>query len=380
MAAPSPPLARFKKAWLREIAQYHRNLLWAHGLEAPPVAFALMAGQSVWGRWRPGARLLSVSEELILGHPWPAVLGIVGHETAHQLVTDFGPRGERPHGAAFGRMAERLGLDPFYARPCVDLKRESPCPGGELGPGQAEGAKVLEKVRKLLALGGSPVAAEAESAMNAAARLMARHNLKALAAGEGWAGGYESRVLKLGARRLDSRLTLIAKILSRHFFVETIFVPGYDPLTDDEGKDLELLGRPENTRLAEHTFHFLMERTETLWQRQRRLQRGGGQVARNSFINALLGSFCDKLDKNSAAFAPGGAGEGGFSALVLARDAGLRDYFRRRHPKIVRAYSRQRFYNPESAEAGRAAGAALNLNRPMEGRAGDPASPRLLGL
>jgi hypothetical protein len=313
------------------------------------------------------------------------VLGILGHETAHQLVSDLGLQGpgEKPHGPAFRQMAQRLGLDPFYVAATVELVEECPrpWPDSEFSPRLDETAQVLEKVRKLLALGASPVAAEAENAMNAAARLMARHNLdiRAAESAQNAFGHYEYRTIPLRARRVDARLALIAHILGRHFFVESIFVPGYNPQTDTEEKNLELMGRPENTSLAEHVFHFLMERTESLWQEQRRNRKGGGQVARNSFIIALLEAFCRKLD-DAAATVWGAAGEApGFSAPVLARDAGLGEYIRRRHPKVTRSAGRRRLYDPESDRAGRAAGQALNLALPVEARAGNPGPHRLIG-
>ncbi len=210
--------------------------------------------------------------------------------------------------------------------------------------------------------------------MKAAARLMSRRNLDLLEAEEGrpGAGQYEYRLIKLAARRVDSRLALIAHILGRHFFVECIFVPGYNPLTDKEEKNLELMGRPENTLLAEHVFHFLMERTESLWRGRHREHRGGGLAARNSFIIALLEAFCAKLDE--AAKAEGESSspappEGGFSAPILLRDAGLKDYVKSRHPRVTNISGRGRLYDPESDRAGREAGAALNLSRPLESRA-----------
>ncbi|MDR3038065.1 MAG: DUF2786 domain-containing protein [Candidatus Adiutrix sp.] len=259
-----------------------------------------------------------------------------------------------------------------------------PWPDREVERLPERGRRALEKVRKLLALSGSPVEAEAQAALAAAARLMARHNLDLLAEGPGEEapGGPESRLIALAARRLDRRLALISRILSRHFFVKTIFVPGYDPAGDTENHDLELLGRPENTRLAEHVCRFLLERTETLWREYHRRHQGGGLTARNSFIGGLLEGFARKLAAAARAAGPadGAAEAGGFSALVLAQDRELENFYRRRHPRVVTAGrgGRRRFC-PESDRAGRAAGAALNFNRPLENPAGPaPAGPRLL--
>jgi hypothetical protein len=219
----------------------------------------------------------------------------------------------------------------------------------------------LEKVRKLLALAGSPVAAEAQAAMNAAARLLARHNLDLAEAGA--ESGLECLRIPLAVRRLDRRLALISHILGRHFFVKTIFVPGYDPRTDRESLDLEVLGRPENVRLSEHICRFLLERAETLWRDYHRRHPGGGLAARHSFINGLLTGFDRKLEAGAA---EAGA-SGGFSALVPVRDRALETFYRRRHPRVTRAGGRNglRRHCPESARAGRAAGAALTFHRPL---------------
>lgn len=370
-------LSRFKKAWLRQLQKAYLNLLWRHGLKMSGASLELMRGQGVWGRWDEKKRRILISEEL-LNHPWPAVLGILGHETAHQMVSDLGGPAatqEAPHGPAFRRMGARLGLAPFYLSSTVELMADCPrpWPDPEEPPALDKSARVLEKVKKLLALSGSPVEAEAQAAMDAAARLMARHNLEALEESPDVAGVYEYRTIELKSNRLDTRLALIAHILNRHFFVETVFVPGYDPRSDSEEKNLELMGRPENTRLAEHVFHFLMERSESLWQAYHRRHRGGGHIARNSFINGLLEGFEAKLTQAAARESlEAEAAEAGFSALVLAKDRGLAEFIQRRHPRLSTVRTgRRRRYCPESGQAGRRAGDSLNFNRPVESRASD---------
>jgi hypothetical protein len=212
--------------------------------------------------------------------------------------------------------------------------------------------------------------------MNAAARLLARHNLDLAEAGADHA--LECLRIPLAVRRLDRRLTLISHILGRHFFVKTIFVPGYDPRADRESLDLEVLGRPENVRLSEHICRFLLERAETLWRDYRRQHPGGGLAARHSFINGLLTSFDRKLEAGAEEEAGGPVGSGGFSALVPVLDRALEAFYRRRHPKVTRAGGRKglRRHCPESARAGRAAGAALTFHRPLTHQARpEPARP-----
>lgn len=362
---------RFRAAWLRQIEKAYQTLLWRKGIRLKaPVAFGLMKGQTVWGLWLEKDRRLLLSEELLLEYPWSAVLGILGHETAHQLVSDLviseAKVGQLPHGSVFRRMGEFLGLDPFYLGSVVNLKDSCPWPVREAAPFSNPGRRILEKVRKILALAGSPVEAEAQAAMNAAARLMARYNLERLEDPELQTGSaaYEYRQLNLNLRRIDQRLAWIVHILGHHYFVRAIFVPTYTPRTDTEGQDLELLGWPENVCLAEYVFHFLMERTESLWQDYRRTHRGGGLPARNSFFSGFLCSFDQKL----SAAAGVKADLDGFSALVLARDQGLNVYFRRCHPHVtnIRSAGGRRFCL-ESSLAGAVAGRGLTLNMPVEG-------------
>lgn len=397
-------LGQYKKAWLRQLQKVYINLLWQRKISVKaPATIGLMKNKANWGRWLPDERRIVISEELILNHPWTAVVGILGHEMAHQLVSEEpGGVDQPPHGALFRQMGAKLGLDAFYLKASVDLKEDFPEPWPDPAgkPLTDNRTQILEKVQKLLALSGSPVEAEAQAAMKAAAKLMARHNLEQVEAGGlGRIGDYEYRLIKIQAGRIDSRLGLISHIMSRHFFVKTLFVPGYDPLTNAEGHDLEILGRPENTRLAEHVFHFLFERCESLWQAYRRLGRGGGLAARNSFIIGLLQGFDQKLDEAARSTAMSGlqsssnhegafkgpssnqCGQpftgnspekvegkeaGGFSALVLARDTGLADYFKKRHPRIKTSQpGRRRRFCPDSDRAGREAGRTLSFNRPL---------------
>jgi SprT-like family./Protein of unknown function (DUF2786). len=383
-------LGKLKQAWLRRLQREYQHLAGPFQPELKPASLGLMKGKRAWGRWNERERTILISEELIAGHPWSAVEGILGHEIIHQAVSELGDRTARqepPHGPTFRKLGAQRGLHPFYLGASVDLSEACPSPLPGLNDERADdpALQVMEKVRKLLALSGSPVLAESQAAMNAAARLMARHNLDRLDEAPD-NREYEYRTIDLESSRIQIRSTLIAGILGRHFFVQCIFTSGYDALNDKEIKCLELLGRPENTRLAEHVHHFLMERTESLWQEYYRHNRGGGLVARNSFVIGLLQAFDQKLNESAAAATdlsggPGGFQDGfqeGFSALVLAKDQGLKEFFKRRYPNVVHKRSGRRRYNPEAGEAGEAAGRALNLNRPVE-RSSPQTETRLLG-
>ena len=361
-----------KAAWLRQLNKAYQNLLWQHKLKLTPASLGLLTGAKTWGRWVEKDHAILINEELF-NFSWNSVLGILGHELAHQMVSELVPPearlSENPHGPLFVKMGTSLGINPFYLTASVNLRHESPNPwppqdGEQFGE---KNAKILNRIQKLLALSSSPVVAEAEAALSAAARLMARHNLENIA-DYPEAENYEARIIALLAKRIDTRLGLLSHIINRHFFVQTIFVPTYNPSTDTEGYDLELLGRPENTRLAEHIFHFLMERSESLWKAWHKHNPGGGLPARNSFIHSLLNSFSQKLDQAAQKNTPTSTGPAtGFSALILAQDQGLQQFYHQRHPQVRKARSGKRSYNPAAGEAGAVAGKALNFNQPLEG-------------
>lgn len=364
--------AELRKAWLRRVQRAYSDMLWRYGLKLRPATVTLSLGRGRWGWWDGRRRCLGLSQYLLLEQPWEAVMGILGHELAHQMVSELGgplAQAESPHGPCFQAMAHRLGLDPFYLRAEVDLRSAcpQPWPDRDAAPQQRRQAAVLAKVQKLLALSSSPVAAEAQAALSAAARLMAKHNLELLNR-EGRAEPYEYRSVGLSSRRISPRLALVAQILSRHFFVETIFVPGYNPEADRDELFLELLGRPGNTRLAEYALHFLLERSESLWQSYRRRQPGGGLATRHSFMRGLLTEFDLKLSQAAAHDRGDGQGQGAetLSLMVLNRDQGLADFISRRHPRLKRSQGAVGGQCPAGDRAGRAAGRALNFSRPLE--------------
>lgn len=372
-------VGKLKAAWLRQVQKAYLNILWQHQLKLTPAILGLTTGKGAWGRWVERERRILLSQE-IFQFPWAAVMGILSHEVAHQMVSELiSPvhrRGETAHGSLFWQMGTRLGLDPFYLSSSVDLKEHTPqpWPRWKKEPVEQKSVQILAKIQKLLALSSSPVAAEAQAALDAAARLMARHNLEMLE-DTSQEQPHVARIIELKARRLDSRLVLLAHILNKHFFVQTIFVPGYDPATDKESHDLELLGRPENTQLAQHLFHFLLERSETLWKAWHKDHRGGGLAARNSFIQSLLDNFSQKLDQ--VAIKEPGQGSGvkeSSSALILAKDVGLEEFKQRRHPHLKCTRSGGRWYNPVAGQAGAEAGKALNFHRPLDGETQGPAS------
>src|SRR5262249_7846916 len=157
---------------------------------------------------------------LVLGHPWGVVVEVLKHEMAHQYVHEvLGKRDESAHGPAFRDLCEKLGIDAGAAG--------VPSAAGTT----ADDERVLGRIARLLALAESANVHEAQAAMNAAQRLMLKHNLESVA--DHRRPGYGFRHLGKPTGRVGEADRLLGAILGKHFFVEVIWVPVYRPA---EGK------------------------------------------------------------------------------------------------------------------------------------------------
>jgi hypothetical protein len=349
--------------------------------------------QGHWGRWLPEERAIALSEKLLGQTRWLPVAGILGHEIAHQLVSDIYPLAaahEPPHGPTFIKVCRRMGLDPFYWRASMTSSGlDSAAPPVPLGPDgeDSELKPILDKVKKLLALAGSDNSNESAAALSAAERILARHSLDrnaAMAAAN--EEGFRRIRFPLGGRA-TMRHSLIAGILSDFFGVKGVYTWNYDPSTATDTKELELLGRPMNLAMAEYVWAFLNERCDTLWEafRPRAKSLGeGGLSARNAFVNNLLKAFSKKMAEGrrqaEASGAPAGPWPAGASGpagarqesveLIRASEArALDEHFREIYPRLrsTRHYSSSASASPNAAGAGAAAGRALSIHPPVKG-------------
>ncbi len=337
MFAPQtePLSAALETALLRELAEAHKTENWLHfasQLTAP--VFTLSDSAAHLGRWIGATRTIELSRQLVLDRPWPDVVSVLQHEMAHQYVDEvLRVHDQSAHGEVFRRVCAERGIDAVAA-------------GAPAAPaGAAPGAdRVLERIRKLLALAGSANQHEAEAAMQRAHELMLRHNIEAAAAAEQRA--FESRHLGDPARRSNGVEAAIVALLSDCFFVRVIRLPVDLPREGRRGSVYELSGTRSNLDLAVHVYEFLLGTAGRLWRENRtdaRVRSGRDRIA---YQSGVIRGFHDKLRLER--FTLAGTG------LVWRGDAGLDEYYRRRHP---RTHASRRLTRRSGAHsAGREAG------------------------
>jgi hypothetical protein len=338
--------AALEAALVRELRATYRQLNEAYfreGLVAPTLE--LVPNRATLGRWVPETRTIEISRPLVLAQPWGAVVEVLKHEMAHQYVHEvLGERSQTPHGQAFREACARLGVDARAAgmpdaRPSADEE------------------KMVERVARLLALAESPNRHEAEAAMAAAQKLMLKYNLDTSRTPSDAARGYGFRHLGRPSGRTSEHERILAMILGKHFFVESIWISVYRAAEGKRGSVLEICGTRANLEMAAYVHGFLLGTAERLWRDHKRVRRIPGDRERRVYLAGVMAGFAEKLARQETRSKSEG--------LVWVKDGDLGRFFRRRHPYIrhVRhAGHRRTAAFAHGAEAGR----SIVLHRPVE--------------
>jgi hypothetical protein len=295
------------------------------------------------GRWVSPARTIELARNLVIERPWPEVIGVLEHEMAHQFVDEvLGVRGETAHGETFRKVCADRGIDARAAGPAVASNEP------------AEIDRVLDRIRKLLALAGSPNQHEAEIAMRKAHELMLRHNIEAARA----QADREFEIRHLGdphkrRSRVESDIMIL---LTESFFVKVIRLPVYLPRTGTRGSVFEISGTRPNIEMAAHVYAFLLATADRLWKANRSDKRVRSGRDRLSYQSGVVRGFREKLGAERVELRGTG--------LVWRGDAKLDDFYRARHPRITTRRTSIRLDGAHAA--GREAGRGVVLHKPVE--------------
>lgn len=354
--------AELEQALLRALASEWRQLNYSFFRDRlrPPV-LQLSDATTRLGRFDPSSRTLELNRRLVLEQPWGTVVEVLKHELAHQFVFEaLGVHDEATHGPHFQKICHQIGADP----------RAAGMPSSESGSSAratGEGARVLERIARLMALAESANLHEAEAAMRAAQRLMLKHNLAQAELPTGRDYGY--RHLGRPTGRVTEAERVVSAILSKHFFVESIWVSVYRPLEGKRGSVLEIAGAEDNLDMASYVHSFLHHAAERLWEEHRQARGIRGNRDRRTYLAGVMTGFLAKLDEERRAQKTEG--------LVWVGDPQLASYYRKRHPRVVSVRYAGQTRNEAHAE-GREAGRRLVLAKPV-GSGPSGGGPKLLG-
>ncbi|MGE0403181.1 MAG: DUF2786 domain-containing protein [Kofleriaceae bacterium] len=334
--------AQLEAALLRELRsrfEYENYARFGDKLTAP--VFALVDSATKLGRWVPEGRRIELSRTFVLERPWLEVMSVLQHELAHQYCDEvLKIRGESAHGDTFRRVCAERGID----------GRAGGIPAAADAP---DGDRILDRIRKLLALAGSDNRNEAELAMQKAHELMLRHNVDAPRTAVD--GRYIVRQIGSPEKRGNRVEGAVLALLAELFFVKVILVPVWLPLLGKRGTAYEISGTRANVDMAEHVYSFLLATADRLWRENRGDTRVKSGRDRLSYQMGVIGGFRDKLLADRVALQQTG--------LVWVGDADLDRHYRARHPRVT---TRKRSMRLDDAhEAGREAGRTVVLHKPV---------------
>lgn len=338
----SPLPVELERTLVLELARSYEHLNQTHfkrSLKRPQIA--LSDATSIFARWLADTRTLEFSRTFVREQPWGVVIEVLKHEMAHQLVTDVLRVAEAPHGPTFRTLCEQLGID----------ARAQGLPS-ELAEPDTATSKLLERVRKLLALAQSDNQHEAEAAALAAQRLLLKHNLEQpeLSA----ASSFTFRQIGRITGRVSEWERRLGNLLTEHFFVDVIWVSAFVPDTGKRGSVLEAIGSPDNLALAEYVYDFMVRTAERLWIVHKRAASLAGSRDRMPYFAGVMSGFAQKLAEQARAHKQDG--------LVWVPSVGLKTYARQRHP-YLRTVSHQGHRRGDAFGHGQRAGRDVVLHR-----------------
>ena len=377
-------MAKFKDLfdWERtvilELNREHESVCRSHKVNLRPIGITLFDSETHWGEFDNLTRTISISRKLINEHPWHHVVGVFRHEMAHQFVAEHAParfNHDRPHSEIFKEACKRLGVPDQFAKAGLNLQTCGIDWRSE--PRDSATERILDKVKKLLALANSSNEHESLLAMERVRELYAKYNLEII--GETNEKSFVHLVITHGKKRMPATEQRAVSILVEHFFVKVISTHQFDPKTGDHVHAIELIGARENVLMAEYVYHFLLNQADFLLQQA---VDGGLRLVRSersSYRLGVLDGFAKKL-KSAERSSPGFDSKVSQSAALTVVGQALAkfregtdidDYLSDIYPRLgVRRGSATEIHSHAFA-AGHAAGRSITLNKPIASEMGN---------
>jgi hypothetical protein len=344
---------------VRRLAVEWDDLNWSlFGDAMRPPQMRLLEGHRRLGEWSAGDRTIGISRLAVQERPWLEVIEILKHEMAHQFVDEILGGEAEPHGPTFVRACEARGIDPAAT--------------GDPGPPSAADnaeSRVIARVRKLLALAESSNQHEAELAASTAQRLMLKFNIDLSHRAQAHEEAFAFAHLGVPTGRVQAHQRHLGAVLIEHFFVRGVWVTTYLPEAHKTGSVLEICGRPENVKMAEFVHDFLSRTIDRLWVEHKKARGLRSDRDRRAFLTGAVEGFSAKLEAKRR--------DARREGLVWVGDAGVRDYVRRRHPRLRSLRTSAQEHRQAYAD-GQSAGRTIVLSRPMTSNTEDAAPRRAL--
>ena len=271
------------KSFLWVLPPHYRDLM------KPPIFRLNDMMKESWGYWNPEKREICISRDLVFNYSWASVREVLLHEIAHQFAYEvLGCKGESPHGPTFQRACFLLRANPKASgkfKPLDErVANESP----------DEEEKILQKIKKLLALAESQNQHEAEAAMLKAQDFIRKYNVEIIELDK--KRNFVSTFLGKPALRHPREEYHLATLIQDQYFVQGIWIPAYVLEKEKMGRVLEITGTLKNVQLAAYLYDFVHSYINQQWEQynqDRRLNR----YRKTDFAIGIIEGFRSKLEE-----------------------------------------------------------------------------------
>jgi hypothetical protein len=353
--------------WTERLYQEFDNIVYRYRLKMRRPILRIEPMRSKWGTWDPLARTITLSSSLIEAHPWDAVIEILKHEMAHQLVTDVFGHDHR-HGRHFDHACKVLRVADWARRASGGIPESIPHWKDRVLSEEEE--RLLKRVEKLLSLAGSSNEHEALLAMQRVQEIYARYNLARLK--ERRDASIVSLTINFRKQRIDRHESMICSILLEHFFVRIIYGRLYDAKALCEHRTVELIGAQENVLMAEYVYHFLWQKIRSLWE-EYQARTGAPGLSKQDYMLGVLSGFRKKLaeGKEGVMKAASAAYEAVETTALVARgNQELEAFIQHRYPRLGKRSWSATYRDHGTFADGVEEGRKLVLHKGISGKSG----------
>lgn len=284
---------------------------------------------------------LGLSKKLMYKAKGEVLKNIIRHELAHFLCfIELGP--QILHGEEFHQLCRRFNWGPevYTAYANIDLENE------KINDPDLKSEKILERLKKLLALATSDNIHEKELATLKANQLLLEHNLDLTKNNRNADEEiiYVKRVLE--SSRKTAKHIAIYEIL-KTFYVSPVFNHGHGVFY------LEVIGDKTSVELADYVANFLDHELEIIWKHtQKENPKLKGTASKNSFLRGVAKGYTQKIEEQKSTLASG------FELVTIERN--IANNLKIVYPRIGHSSS-SGMHNEEAHKEGQARGKKLSI-------------------
>ena len=252
-----------------------------------PLDFLVFEHTKILGEYDPLYYQIRINKVLMYRASEENLKNIIRHELCHYITHIIFGNDIDSHGKEFKSICDRFNYGKDVSCSSVELDELT-------SSANLKEQKVLDKIKKLLALTSSSNSHEAELATKKVNDLLLQHNINKSHIGEVNEKEEETYLLRvLKTKKVTAKYQAIYKIL-HHFFVVPVFSYG-------EGVcHLEIVGEKENVICAEYVAHYLCHTLEELYKEEKRLSSLKGTRAKNSFMLGIASGFIEKFNQRAS--------------------------------------------------------------------------------